>query len=123
MGEEKEATLSSLSEGLAPRDQDDVPKSPPHSPNSFTCKNAEASSSEATQRPRKQDTFQDVTPNTTITAASSSGNEKKASGKRLRKDTSQDAMPSSITTDASSGENGKKAVVQREANLFHMLIH
>ncbi|GLU06983.1 hypothetical protein SLE2022_239650 [Rubroshorea leprosula] len=38
MGEEKEATSSSLSEGLAPHDPDDVPKSPPHSPNSSTRK-------------------------------------------------------------------------------------
>ncbi|XP_017981777.1 PREDICTED: protein LIKE COV 2 isoform X2 [Theobroma cacao] len=38
MGEEKEGTLSSLSEGLARRDPDDVPKSPPSSPNSSTRK-------------------------------------------------------------------------------------
>ena len=38
MGEEKEGTSSSLSEGLAPRDPDDVPKSPPSSPNSSTRK-------------------------------------------------------------------------------------
>ena len=38
MGEEKEGTSSSLSEGLAPRDPDDVPKSPPNSPNSSTRK-------------------------------------------------------------------------------------
>ncbi|KAK6246436.1 hypothetical protein SCA6_009526 [Theobroma cacao] len=38
MGEEKEGTLSSLSEGLARRDPDDVPKSPPSSPSSSTRK-------------------------------------------------------------------------------------
>ncbi|XP_022750055.1 protein LIKE COV 2-like [Durio zibethinus] len=38
MGEEKEGTSSSLSEGLAPRDPDDLPKSPPSSPNSSTRK-------------------------------------------------------------------------------------
>ncbi|XVF29822.1 hypothetical protein REPUB_Repub16aG0004300 [Reevesia pubescens] len=38
MGEGKEGTSSSLSEGLAPRDPDDVLKSPPSSPNSSTRK-------------------------------------------------------------------------------------
>ncbi|XWS24939.1 hypothetical protein CRYUN_Cryun27aG0027700 [Craigia yunnanensis] len=38
MGEEKEGTSSLLSEGLAPRDPDHVPKSPPSSPNSSTRK-------------------------------------------------------------------------------------
>ncbi|KAK9219968.1 hypothetical protein WN943_008615 [Citrus x changshan-huyou] len=38
MAEEKESTSSSLSQGLTPHDPEDVPKSPPHSPNSSTRK-------------------------------------------------------------------------------------
>ncbi|XVE55128.1 hypothetical protein DITRI_Ditri03aG0135700 [Diplodiscus trichospermus] len=38
MGEEKDGTSISLSEGLAPRDPDDAPKSPPSPPNSSTRK-------------------------------------------------------------------------------------
>ncbi|KAK1555798.1 hypothetical protein Q3G72_031395 [Acer saccharum] len=38
MAEDKEATSSSLSQGLTPHDPDDVPKSPPQSPNSSTRK-------------------------------------------------------------------------------------
>lgn len=38
MTEDKESTSSSLSQGLTPHDPDDVPKSPPHSPNSSTRK-------------------------------------------------------------------------------------
>lgn len=38
MAEDKEATTSSLSQGLAPQDPEDPPKSPPTSPNSSTRK-------------------------------------------------------------------------------------
>ncbi|KAF8074214.1 hypothetical protein N665_1120s0010, partial [Sinapis alba] len=38
MAEDKEATTSSLSQGLAPQDPEDPPKSPPNSPNSSTRK-------------------------------------------------------------------------------------
>lgn len=38
MTEDKESTSISLSQGLTPHDPDDVPKSPPHSPNSSTRK-------------------------------------------------------------------------------------
>uniref|UniRef100_A0A1J3E2N2 Protein LIKE COV 2 n=2 Tax=Noccaea caerulescens TaxID=107243 RepID=A0A1J3E2N2_NOCCA len=38
MAEDKEATTSSLSQGLTPQDPEDAPKSPPNSPNSSTRK-------------------------------------------------------------------------------------